>query len=555
MPQTAIPARVILLSRVRNARCCRGGQASRNAGRPVMARRISPKSCLLALLCFLALSACERPSGDSSIFRIGIESFPVNLDPRLAADAYSGDVIETLYNGLVAPADGGGYELDLASKIEAEGPLSYRITLRDGVRFHHGKMLGAEDVACTYKSVQDPATGSPVKASFESLEPVEVLSPLELRIRLNRPYAPFYETLTFPILPCDLLGNGHDFREQPVGTGFLRFVAKQPPSWVELAPFQDHFRGAPDLPTVRFINLANPTTRVLSLLRGELDLAVNNIPALYVDYLRKKGSVVIQQTPGVAFSYIGFNLKDPVLGNLNVREAIAHAINREDIVRYRQRGTADLANSILPASHWATPKDLSAWDYDPELSKKLLDEAGYPAPPDGSPRISLLYKTSQNKDRLRMIEVIRQQLARVGIEINVQPYEWGTFFDQIKRGDFQLYSLTWTGATDPDFYYNVFHSEEVPEKGGRNRGRYSNPEVDRLFEAGRTEMNIEKRAKIYQEAQRILMRDMPYLPLWHEKNIAVLSRKVEGYQLDALASFRALRMAHFAKSSAGEVPH
>ena len=498
------------------------------------------------MVCLLGVAGCQRAGEGGAALRIALESFPTNLDPRLATDAYSFDIIETLYNGLLRPSDSGGFEADLAQAVYQTDPRTFEITLRSGVYFHDGTPLSASDVLCTYRSVMDPATGSPVRGSFDPVQGIEVIDALRLRIRLAQPIAAFPEALTLGILPCALLRSGHDFRAAPVGTGFLKFIRSESPSHVDLEPNADYFRGPTQLPKVRFRNVPNPTTRVLSLLHGEIDLAVNNVSALYVDYLRKEEGLRIETSPGTSFTYIGFNLEDPVLSNVNVRRAIAHAIDREELVKYRQRGLADIAHSLFPAGHWAALGDGLHYDYNPARAKELLTSAGYPDPGGGAPRIRLLYKTSQNKDRLRTIEVIRQQLSQVGIEIEIQPYEWGTFFDQIKRGDFQLYSLSWIGVTDPDFYFGVFHSKETPENGGRNRGRYANPRIDLLFGLARTEMNDEARAALYREAQRILMEDLPYVPLWHDRNVAIVSKRVQGYALDRLASFRALESVSLA---------
>lgn len=496
---------------------------------------------LLTLAVLAALGACTS-SGKvrENQLRIALESFPTNLDPRLATDAYSYDLIETLYNGLVRPVGTGGFEPDLAESVTQPDPETFEITVREGVRFHNGEPFSASDVLCTYRSVMDPTQNSPVRASFQPVQGIEVIDALHLRIRLSQPVAAFREALTLPILPCGLIRSGHDFAAKPVGTGFLKFIENKPPSYVELEPNDDFFRGKTGLPDVRFRNVPNATTRVLSLMHGEIDLSVNNVSALYVDYLRKEDNLTIQTTPGTNFTYMGFNLEDPILKDVRVRKAIAHAINREELVKYRRRGLADLAHALFPEGHWAQLKDGPRYDYDPDKARALLDKAGYRRPADGGPRIELLYKTSQNKDALRNIEVMRQQLSQVGIDIQIQSYEWGTFFDQIKRGEFQLYSLSWIGVTDPDFYYSVFHSQQTPENGGRNRGRYVNPRADELFEKARAEMDGEKRAALYREAQRILVEELPYLPLWHDRNVAIVAERVQGYDLDALASFRAL---------------
>lgn len=502
--------------------------------------------CALAgLLCALFPNCERRNAARQGELRIALESRPTNLDPRLATDAYSYDVIETLYNGLFRHTDTGEWAPDLAASVEQESKRVWRIRLREGVHFHDGHVLTARDAACTYASIQDPGLGSPLRGSFDPLGRVEVLGLLELRLTLKESYAPFFEMLTTPVLPCEAIKAGRDFNARPLGTGFLRFVERQDPSWILLEPFPEYFGERAELPAkVRFRTVPDATTRVLSLLRGEIDLSVNNVPILYVDYIREKGRLEIQTSPGTSFTYIGFNLRDPILSKQKVRQAIAHAIDRETLVKYRMKGHADIAHTILPDNHWAAARDVVVYDYDPVRAQALLDEAGYPRPADGSARFSLVYKTSQNKERLRMIEVIRQQLEKVGIALDVRSYEWGTFFSQIKQGDFQLFSLSWIGVTDPDFYYGVFHSGETPARGGRNRGFYSNEQVDVLLEKARHTMKRAERADYYGKIQRILSRELPYLPLWYDRNIAIHQPRVAGFELGPLASFRRLAGVH-----------
>ena len=291
---------------------------------------------------------------------------------------------------------------------------------------------------------------------------------------------------------------------------------------------------------IRFLTVRDPTVRVLKLLSGELDLIQGELPQELVAWLRHKPSVRVETVPGDTFAYIGFNLRDPATGDARVRAAIAHAINRRAIIKYLYRGTARLAESLLPPEHWAGAADLKADAYDPPLSRRLLQQAGYSA---ARPLI-LTYKTSTNPRSLRLAAVIQQQLRSVGIELRISSYDWGTFFGDIKAGRFQMYSLSWVGLKMPDVFRYVFHSDSVPPAGA-NRGRLSDPEVDRLIEKAENTTALDAKAAIYYRLQRRLHALRPYIPLWYEDNIVVMRRGLEGYTPAADGNYDDLSRTHW----------
>ena len=178
----------------------------------------------------------------------------------------------------------------------------------------------------------------------------------------------------------------------------------------------------------------------------------------------------------------------------------------------------------------AYERSVSSLPYDPEEAKRLLDNAGFPDP-DGDgplPRFKLSYKTTTLDLRRRIAEAFKEQLSRVGIELEVRTYEWGTFYGDIQKGNFHLYSLSWVGITDPDIYFNLFHSSSIVPYGN-NRGRYRNPEIDRLLERGRNSLSPEERKQIYRRVQKILAVELPTIPLWWAKNVVLMKRNIEGF--------------------------
>jgi peptide/nickel transport system substrate-binding protein len=193
-----------------------------------------------------------------------------------------------------------------------------------------------------------------------------------------------------------------------------------------------------------------------------------------------------------------------------------------------------LASGLLPPSHWAYNRALPTVTRDLVAAGRLLDAAGYPDP-DGDgplPRLRLTYKTSTDSFRLALARVLAAQLGDVGIEVEVRPFEFATFFADVKKGAYQLASMQTTDISDPDFYFTYFNSSRIPtdkDKDAGNRWRYRNARVDELTAAGRTELDPARRRIIYDEAQAIVARDTPIIPLWHEHNVVVANRDIEGY--------------------------
>jgi len=213
-----------------------------------------------------------------------------------------------------------------------------------------------------------------------------------------------------------------------------------------------------------------------------------------------------------------------------VRQAIAHAIDRQAIIDSSLEGLARPAGGLLAPGNWAYEGQVAQYPYDPQRAAALLDQAGL-IDPDGdgpAPRFRLSYKTSTDRLRTEIATIIVHQLAAVGIEVELRSFEWGTFFADIKSGNFQLYSLIWVGIVDPDIYHYVFHSSSLPPAGA-NRGRYSNPALDKLIEASRTEMDQGKRREMYSQVQKRPAEDCAYVSLWYGDNVVVHKRGLRGF--------------------------
>ena len=507
----------------------------------------------LFLACLLALNACRSSSPPQRVLRIGMESAPLHLDPRFALDAASYRVIQLLYNGLVRLDAHGRAVPDLAVSWEMPTPTTYVFHLRRGVRFHDGTPLTAADVYYTFTSLLDPALKSPKRASFAHIRAVEVLSDDTVRFVLSQPFAPFLaDNMTLGIVPRPRSNAApHSLDRHPIGTGPFAFVKWEANEAIHLRAHTGYFAGKPGLDGIVLRIIPDAMVRLFELQKGTLDMLQNALPPDLLASLHGDTRFRILQAPGTNFTYLGLNCRDPILRHVKVRRALAHAIDRNALIQHVLRGMARPAVGILPAGHWAYEPHVPRYDYDPQRAARLLDEAGFPDP-DGAgpkPRFRLLYKTSQNEVGRRLAEVIQEFLRHVGIAVDIRSYEWGTFFADIRAGNFQVYALTWVGVTDPDIFYYVLHSRSVPPAGA-NRGHYSNARLDALLEQARSTTDTEQRRRLYSEAQKIVAAELPYIPLWHQTNVAVLRTTFAGYRLLPSGDFRALQSVRWLATTA-----
>jgi peptide/nickel transport system substrate-binding protein len=482
---------------------------------------------LLPLFFFLSLQSCGREDRAPGILTVAIEAPPMNLDPRVGTDAASEHIDQLLFNGLVTRDEKLEIRPDLAESWEQPDETTYVFHLRRGVRFHNGRECGCEDVRYTLESIASGAVLSARKKVFSAVERIECPDVYTVVLKLREPNSAFLTNLKQGIVPR---GAKEDFGEHPVGTGPFRWGHFLPAGGVYLEAAADHFRGPPAARGLMLRVIPDEVVRCLELEKGTVDIAINNISPDMTGTLAKRKNLKILSAPGSNYNYIGFNLDDPVLKHHAVREAIALGIDREALIRYLLRGAATPATGILPpASPFYNPR-VRTYPYDPERARLLLDMAGFPDPDGDGPRsrLTLTYKTSTDKTAGLQAMVIQEQLARVGIAIKVRSYEFSTFYSDIKKGNFQIYSLRWVGVSDPEIFEYVFYSRSIPPAGA-NRGRYRNPTIDAAIEAGRRTFDERKRKAVYDEIQAIAAEDLPYVSLWYPANIVVTQREIEGF--------------------------
>lgn len=466
---------------------------------------------------------------------------PSNLDPRIGTDSYSARTAHLMFSNLMNIDERLRVSPGLAERLEHPDPLTYIVTLRQGVKFHDGHELTSEDVVYTFRSILDPDFVTLLKAGYRELKSVDAVDRYTVVFKLAKVFTSFPINLMRPIVPA---GAGADFQTHPVGTGPYRFIRYAVDDQLELAAFPDYFGGRPQNDGVIIKITPDDVMRGLELRKGAVDLVVNNLTPDVVDQLKQTDRLQTIDAPGVDYQYLAFNLKDPALSDVRVRQAFAYAIDRRAIVKYLRRGLATPADTMLPPVSWAHASDVVSFPHDPAQAGALLDAAGYPDPDGDGPatRFRLTLKMSNDEFNRLQAAVIQEDLRRVGVGIDVRTYEFATLLADVNKSNFQLYTLQWSqGAlADPDILRRVFHSFQVPPVGF-NRGSYSNPTVDALLDEATVVTDEERRRQLYIEVQRIIARDVPYISLSHLRNFVVAQRSLAGISLTPIGDFLFLK--------------
>lgn len=502
---------------------------------------------LVVLLFASVLLSCGRPTDPNTLVMI-IESSPSNLDPRVGTDGQSERIDSLIFDSLVRKDEHFGIRPWLAERWEIPDPTTYVFHLRRGVRFHDGRPLTARDVKWTLDSIRNGTVLSLKSSAFKLVEGVDAPDDFTVVFHLKEPDAPLLWSLTDGALGVVPYGSDKNFNRNPIGSGPFRFVRFDPDSQVILSRNDDYWAEHAKIERVRFTIVPDSTTRALELRKGSADVAASNsLPLDMVNNLRHDPKLQVQQEPGTNLLYVAFNLRDPILKNVQVRQALAYAIDREPMLHYLFADAGRLADSVLPPEHWAYNGAVAHYPHDPEKANALLDAAGYPRGRDGA-RFHLTMKTSTEETSRLLAAVLQQQLRNVGIALDIRSFEPTTFYADVVKGLFQMYTLRWLGYSnqDPDIFEYAFYTASFAPKAA-NRSYYSNPRVDQLIEEGRRTLDPEERKKVYAEVQSILAHDLPYIDFWYLDNVVVHSTRVRIARVGVSGNYDFLTGAELAR--------
>jgi peptide/nickel transport system substrate-binding protein len=500
-------------------------------------------SAFAALALTLSLLSCSTKPNPGTLVMI-IESSPTNLDPRVGQDAQSQRIYILIFDDLLSRGDHLDVAPGLAERWEIPDPQTYIFHLHHGVKFHDGRPLTSRDVKWTFDSLLTGKIRSTKTATYRFVDRIDAPDDFTVIFHLKEPDAGLLWNVSAGAIGIVPYGSGNEMTAHPIGSGPFKFVSAETDKEVIIERNGDYWGEKPKLARVRFAVVPDATTRALELRKGSGDATINALTPDTVLTLERDPALAVERAPGTVLSYLGFNLRDPILKDARIRQAIAYALDRRPMIEYLWRGEAQPARSILPAQSWAYNGDVPPYDHDPAKAEALLDAAGYPAV--NGVRFHITMKTSTDENTRLMVAVMQQQLREVGIALDIRSFEFATFFSDVTHGAFQLYGLRWIGGNeDPDIFTLCFHSSRFPPNGA-NRGFYSNPKVDALIDQGRREVDPAKRKPVYAELQSILAEDLPYIDLWYLDNVLVHNKRVVNLKLNPAGNYDFLRTAELA---------
>jgi peptide/nickel transport system substrate-binding protein len=496
-----------------------------------------------SLFLLLALTSCSHTvSTEPGVVNFLIESMPTNLDPRIGTDGQSERIDSLLFSSLVELDNHRIPHGDLAETWEMPDPVTYVFHLRGGVKFHDGRPLTSADVKYTFDSIINGSVTTSKRGSLRLVKLIEAPDAATVIFHMSEPNGGFLTDICRPAFGVVPAGAGSETAEHPIGTGPFRFVSAQQDDNVVLERYQTYFGTPAKIEQVRFRVVPEAVVRALELRKGTADLEMSSLAPDMIPVLRQQSSLDVTEQPGTNYAYVAFNFDNPVLGRREVRQALALATNREEIIRYLYRGQARLADGPLPANSWAYEPDITRYRYDPQQAERLLDLAGLPRKAEtGGMRVKLTLKTSTEESTRLLGAVLQEQWRKVGVDLELRSMEPATLFSDIARGDFELFTLRWIGVNnDPEFYEFAFSSKRIPPMGG-NRGHYRNPEVDALLDQARVEGDREKRRQLFSKVQKIIAEDLPYVSLWFMDNISVHRKRISDVQISPTGDYDFLR--------------
>lgn len=464
------------------------------------------------------------------------------LIPMLAGDSASHGVAGHIFNGLVKYHTDLSVIGDLAESwdISSDG-LVITFHLRQGVKWADGVEFTAEDVMFGYKTIIDEKTPTAYKEDFLQVKTAEVLDRYTFRVTYEKPFAPALTSWgSLVVLPKHLLEGQDitksDFGRNPVGLGPYRLKEWTPGQKLVLESYRDYFEGRPYIDRYIYSIIPDPATQFLELQAGGVDY----MGLTPIQYTKQTETPYFNDNfqkfryPVFAYTYMGFNLKHPWFQDKRARQAIAHAIDKQEIIDVVLFGLGSQATGPYVPNTWPYNPNVKKYEHDPEKAKSLLREAGW-EDRDGDGILDKGGKLFQftiltnmgNNLRKNTATIIQWRLAQVGIKVEIRALEWSAFINEfIDKKSFQAVILGWSIGLDPD-QYDIWHSSKTKPKEF-NFITYRNPQVDELLEQGRRTFDTGERKKAYYRIQEILAEEVPYIFLYVPDATPIIHARFKG---------------------------
>jgi len=510
-------------------------------------------------LTILLLSACDKKQGQNhagpsdekpaygDILVRGDIGDASNLIPLLASDTASHNICGMIYNGLVKYDKDMNVVGDLTESWDiSQNGLVITFHLRKGIKWHDGRPFTSADVLYTYQITVDPKTPTAYAGDFLKVKKAEALDDYTFRVTYDKPFAPALISWSSAIVPRHLLA-GKDITKSPlsrhpIGTGPYKFREWVTGQKIVLVSNPDYFEGQPYIDG-RITRIIPDTATMFLELRAQNIGMMGLTPLQYTRQTENnlfKNNFNKYRYLSFAYTYLGYNLKNPLFADKRTRQAISYAINKNEIINGVLLNFGKPANGPYKPGTWAYNDKVKIYDYNPQKARELLREAGWVKQnkdgileKDGKPFVFEIVVNQGNETRQKCAEIIQRQLKEIGISVKIRVLEWSSFVtDFINKRRFDAVILGWTIPLDPDAY-DVWHSSKTaPEE--LNFISYNNPEVDDMLEKGRSTFNQKERKKYYDRFQEILAEDQPYTFLYVPEALVIVHKRFRGIEPAAI---------------------
>lgn len=444
---------------------------------------------LLAAACLCMAVSMTSFAADKSDIVVAVDADVDTLHPTDFSTTVELGVLNQIYDTLLYYSPDGTKDLEprIAESYEiSDDGLDYTFHLRDDVTFHDGTPVTADDVVFSielYKASEYQGSQISMLSSVEATDEHTVVC------HLDAPYSPFLQGICSPMIASKAYyeSSEDDFVNNPIGTGPYKFVSRAKGSNIKLEANEDYYRGAPEIKEVTFEVIPDSSTKAIALQTGEVNFA--EIDSATKPQLEANPAITIAEVPTSAFSYIAMNTEKEPFNDVKVRQAINYAIDRDNLVAVCYDGEAEVNSNICAKERFGYSDDQFQYTYDPEKAKELLAEAGIETPYDlGEILVAEKYSN--------LATVIQNDLKAVGLDVTISVKEFNSYISDLQNGSYGITALNMTLEGDTQTLEMAFTSDYI---GIANNARYSDEEMDKLFEQARTETDNDKRAEIFNE--------------------------------------------------------
>lgn len=509
---------------------------------------LRPSLKITGLFCYIilisVLLSCSRAPEikNPNAITVGFLADAKRLLPILASDSASGDIAGWIFNGITKYDKNLRITGDLAESwdISTDG-LQIVFHLRKGIRWHDGVEFTSEDVIFTYNTAIDPKVPTPYSSNYGPVKKVEALDAYTVKVTYHEPFAPALESWGMGILPKHILYNkditNDYYSRNPIGTGPYKLKEWITGQKIVLEANESYYERKPSIEKYVARVIPDTATMFLELKFGGIDFMGLTPPQYKLQANKENFNKYFQKFryPSFGYTYLGFNHLDPRFSDKRVRQAITHAINKHDIIAGVLLGYGTPCTGPFPPESWAYNKDIKDLPYDPERAVKLLKEAGWELggsgllEKNGIPFEFTVITNQGNEARLKTAQIIRENLRKIGISMNIKVLEWQALLHEfIDKKRFEAVIMGWGLSRDPDMY-DIWHSSKTKE-GEFNFISYKNEEVDRLLLEGRRTFDQAKRTAIYHRIHEILAEEQPYSFLYVPDALPVLHKRFKGVE-------------------------